>query len=90
MVETVILANFLKFGMYIYKSNIILAISQEWLVRLMWNEKEVHQLDTDYDMWPWPLTSLMALTLDVSRSNFEIAVFQGLLASLMWNEKEAS
>ena len=50
-----------------------MAISQEWLVRLMWNEKEVHWLDTGYNMWHWPLTSLMTLTLDVSRSNFEIA-----------------
>ena len=39
----------------------------------MWNEKEVYQLDTEYNMWPWPLISLMTLTLDVSRSNFEIA-----------------
>ena len=56
----------------------------------MWNEKEVHQLDTGYNMWPWPLTSLMTLTLDVSRSNFEIAVSQELLVWLMWNEKEVS
>ena len=39
----------------------------------MWNEKEVHGLDAGYNMWPWPLISLMTLTLDVSRSNFEIA-----------------
>ena len=32
----------------------------------MWNEKGVHGLDTGYNMWPWPLTSLMTLTLDVS------------------------
>ena len=25
---------------------LLLDISQEWLVQLMWNEKEVHQLDT--------------------------------------------
>ena len=44
------------------RSNTILAISQEWLVRLMWNEKEVHGwiLGTIYDLdlwlhsWPWP------------------------------------
>ena len=34
------------------RSNILLDISLEWLVRLMWNEK-----------WPWPLTSLMTLNL---------------------------
>ena len=39
----------------------------------MWTKMEVFWLDTGYNMWPWPLTSPMALTLDVSRSNFEIA-----------------
>ena len=56
----------------------------------MWNEREVHRFDTEYNMWPWPLTSLMNLTLDVSKSNFEIAVSQELLVWLMWNEKEVS
>ena len=56
----------------------------------MCNEKEVLRLDTGYKMWPWPLTSLMTLTLDASRSNFEIAVSQELLVWLMWNEKEVS
>ena len=42
------------------------------------------------NMWPWPLTSLVTLTLDLSRSNFEIAVSQELLVWLMWNEKEVS
>ena len=53
------------------RSSTILVISQEWLVRLMWHEKEVHWLDTGYNMWPWSLTSFMTLTLDVSRSNFK-------------------
>ena len=56
----------------------------------MWNEKEVHRFNTVYNMWPWALTSLMTLTLDVSRSNFEIAVSQELLVWLMWNEEEVS
>ena len=51
-------------------------------------QKEVHRLHVGYNMWPWPLTSLMTLTLDVSRSNFEIAVSQELLVWLIWNEKE--
>ena len=57
---------FLKnFGCVFSRSNIVLAIiSQEWLVRLMWNEKEVHWLDTGYNIWPWPLTSPMTLTLE--------------------------
>ena len=67
------------------RSNTILTICQEWLVQLMWNEKEVHWLDTGYNIWPWPLTSLMTLTLDVSRSNFEIAISPELLVWLMWN-----
>ena len=28
----------------------------------MWNKKEVHWLHAGYNMWPWPLTSLMTLT----------------------------
>ena len=91
LLKTVILANFFKnFWCVFSRSNIILAISQDWLVRSMWNKKEVHHFDTGYNMWPWPLTSLMTLTLDVSRSNFEIAVSQELLVWLMWNEKEVS
>ena len=72
------------------RSNTILAISQECLVQLMWNEKEVHRFDIGHNLWPWPLASLMTLTLHVSRSNFEIAVSQELLVWLMWNEKEVS
>ena len=68
-------------------SNTILAISQKWLVRLMWKEKEVHRLDTGYNMWPWPLISLMTLSLDVSRSNFEIAVSVGLI-DVKWKGSE--
>ena len=67
-----------------------LAISHEWLVRMMWNEKEVHRLDTEYNMWTWSLTSPMTMTLDFSRSNFEIALSQELLVWLMWNEKEVN
>ena len=74
MLETIILANFLLNWICFSRSNIIFAVSKEWLVRLMWNEKEVHRLDSGYDMWPWPLTSLMTLNLDVSRSNFKITV----------------
>ena len=72
--------------MCFFKVKHYLGISQDWLVRLMWNEEEVHWLDTGYNMWPWPLTSLMSLTLDVSRSNFEIALSQELLVWLIWNE----
>ena len=79
-----------NFGCVFSKLNTILTISQEWLVRLIWNEKEVHRLDTGYTMWPWTLASLMTLTLDVSRSNFEIAVSWELLVWLMWNEKEVT
>ena len=87
MLKTVILANF---GCVFSRSNTILAIFQDWLVRLLWNEKEVHWFDTGYNIWPWPLTSLMTLTLDVSRSNFKIALSPEFLVWLMWNEKEVS
>ena len=80
--EILVLANFLrKFWMcFFLRSNNLLDISQEWLVRLMWNEKEVHRLDTGWTMWPWPLTSPMTLTFDFSRSNFKIAVSEELLS----------
>ena len=78
---------FKNFGCVFSRSNTILAISQEWLVWLMWNEKEVHWLDTGYNIWPWPLTSLMTLTLDVSRSNFEISGIVGLI-DVKWKGSE--
>ena len=71
---------FVIFSLKISRSNTLLDISQEWLVRLMLNEKEVHWLDTGWTMWPWPLVSLMTLTFDFSRSNFKIAVPQDLLS----------
>ena len=72
---------FLKnFRCFFSRSNTLLDISQEWLVRLMWNEKEVHWLDTWWTMWPWPLTSPMTLTFDFSRSSFKIAVSKELLS----------
>ena len=57
----------------------LLDISQEWLVWLIWNEKEMHRLDTGWTMWPWSLTSPMTLTFDFSRSNFKIAVSEELI-----------
>ena len=54
---------FENFGCVFSRSNTLLGISQEWLVRLMWNEKEVHRLDTGWTLWPWPLTWHMTLTL---------------------------
>ena len=64
---------FKKFGCVFSRSNTILDISQEWLVRLMWNEKEVHRLHTGYKMRRWPLTSLMTLTLEVKFRNSSIS-----------------
>ena len=99
LLETLILANFL---MCFSRSNTILAISQEWLDRLIWNDKEVHWLDTGYNMWSWPFTSPMTLTLEVSRSNCEkdlseisrsqseIALSTELDDRLTWNEKDVS
>ena len=80
---------FSKFALKIldvfFQGQTLLHISQEWLVRSMWNEKEVHWLDTAWIMWSWPLTSPMTLTFDFSRSNFKVAVSQELL----WNRKKA-
>ena len=75
------LPNFFQnFGCVFSRSNTLLDISQECLVRLMWNEKEVHRLNTGWNMWPWPLTSPVTLTFDFSRSNFKLAVSQELLS----------
>ena len=68
------------FGCVFSRSNALLDISQEWLVRLVWNEKEVHWLDTGWTMRPWPLTLPMTLTFDFSRSNFKIAISQEWLS----------
>ena len=68
-----------KCRMCFFKHFIVLDISQLWLVRLMWDEKEMHRLDTGWTMWPWPLTSPMTLTFDFSRSNFKIVVSEELL-----------
>ena len=58
-----------------FQGQTLLAISQEWLVVwLIWNKKEMYQLNTGYTMWPSPLTSPKTLTLYFLRSNFEIAV----------------
>ena len=56
----------------------------------MSNEKEVHWLDTGYNIWPSPLTSLMTLTLGVSRSDFEIALSPELLVwlNVKWKGRE--
>ena len=80
--ETLFLPNFFfeNFGCVFSRSNTLLDIPQKWLVRLVWNEKEVHRLDTGWTMWPWHLTSPMTLTFDFSRSNLKIAVSEELLS----------
>ena len=68
------------------RSNNPLDISQGWLVRLIWNENDMHRLDTGWTLWSWPLTSTMTLTFDFPSSNFKIAVPQDLLSD--WCETE--
>ena len=41
--------------------NILLSIFQEWLECLMWNEKEMNNLDTERTIWSWTLTSIKIL-----------------------------
>ena len=78
-VKTVILAKSPK-NVGVSRSNTILDISQEWLVRLMWHEKEVHWLNTGYKMWHWPLTSLLDLgCLKVKFRNSSISGIVGLI-----------
>ena len=58
----------------------------------MWIEKEVHRLDIGYNIWPWPLTSLITLTFEfqVSSSVSEIALSQEWDGQLTWSEKDVS
>ena len=50
-------------------------------------QKEVHRLDTEYNMWHWPLTSLMTLTLDV-RVKFRNSCISGIVGLIdVTNEK---
>ena len=82
--ETCWVMSSLKNSMCFFpRKKTILNISQEWLVRFMWNE--LHRLDTVYTIWPWPLTSFMTFILDFSRKQFEIALPHELLVWLMWN-----
>ena len=53
-------------------------------IDVKWKGSALVWLDTGHNMWPWPLTSLITLTLDVSRSNLEIALSQEILVWLMW------
>ena len=76
--------------MCFFQGQTLLDDSQEWLVWLMWNEKEVHRLDAGWTMWPWPLTSPMTLTFDFSRSNFKNSYIRGIVIWMMWNKKEAN
>ena len=87
--ETLLLPNFpRKFWMCFFKVKHFIGHLRMWLVRLMWNEKEVHRLDIGWTMWPWPLTSPMTLTFDFSRSNFKIAVSEGLLSDWCETKKK--
>ena len=47
------------------RSNFEIALSQELLVWLMWNENEVSYYDTGLIVWPCPLTTPMTLTLEL-------------------------
>ena len=86
--ETHFLPNFLwNFECVFSSLNTSLVISQECLVRIMWNEKEVHRMDAGWTAWPLPLTSPMTLTSDFSRSNFKIAVSEELLSD--WRETKS-
>ena len=78
------------FGCVFSRSNTILAISQQWLVQFMWNEKEVHRLDTGYNTWPWTLTSLMTLTLNVSKVKCQNSCISGIvgLIDVKWKGSE--
>ena len=66
------------------------AVSQELLVWLMWNEKEMSWYDTGLTVWHCPLTTPMTFDLVVSRSESEIAISQEWGGRLTWNKKDVS
>ena len=85
-----LLPNFLlKFRMCFSRSNTILNISQEWLIRLMWNEKEV-RLDTGSTVWLRPLTSSMTLTFDFFKVKSRNRCILGIVIWLLWNKMKAN
>ena len=91
LLETVILKNFLlKIRMCFFKVKHYFGHISGMVGLIDGKRKGSASVGCWYNMWPWPLASLMTLTLDVSRSNFEIAVSQELLVWLMWNEEEES
>ena len=57
------LTSLMTFTMDFSRSNFKIAVSQEKLVWLLWNEKEVNWFDTRPIVWPYPLTTPMTLTL---------------------------
>ena len=65
----------------------LLDTSEEWLVRSMWDNKKMHQLDFGSTMRPWPLTSPMTLTLALSRPHFVVALGNCYLIDVNWEMK---
>ena len=46
------------------RSNFSIVLSQEWQGQLMWNKNDVNRLVAEPTVWPWPLTTHMALIMD--------------------------
>ena len=61
------------------------------VVRLMWNEKEVHRLDTEYNMWPWPFYLTHDLDLVYFNVKFRNSCISGIvgLIDLKWKGSES-
>ena len=59
------LTSLMTLTLAISKSNFEIALCQELLVWLMWNENVVSWYDTGPIIWPCPLTTPMTLTLEL-------------------------
>ena len=81
---------FKNFGCVFSTPNTFLVISQEWLVELMWNKKEVHQLDIWYTMWLWTLNLTHDLDLWCCLVKFWNSCISGVvgLIDLKWKGSE--
>ena len=61
------------------------------VVRLMWNEKEVHRLDTGCNMWPWPFCLTHDLDLGYFKVKFRNSYISGIvgLIDVKWKGSES-
>ena len=81
---------FENFGCVFSRFNTQLDISQEWLVQLIWSEKEINRSDIGRTIWPWTLTSPMTLTFDFLKVNSQNNCISGIVVWYETKRKQIS